>query len=233
VRASSQPLKPLPREEAMTCFMNSFLSFKGTTFPVALRITLLAFVLAVSACSQDVKIARLPANATILSFGDSLTSGVGVRTPDSYPSVLAKLTGLNVVNAGIPGELTQEGLGRLPGLLDDISPSLLILVEGGNDILKGYDLTRTRANLANMIREAQERYIPVVLLGVPERSLFSSSAPFYSELAEEYQVVFDDDLLAGLLKSTAYKSDAVHFNEAGYRVMAEGIYDLLVESGAL
>ena len=140
---------------------------------------------------------------------------------------------MNVINAGVSGELTQEGLGRLPALLDGTSPNLLILAEGGNDILKGYDLTRTRHNLATMIEKAQERYIPVILLGVPEKNIFSSSAPLYRELAEEYQVVFDGDLLAGLLKSTAYKSDAIHFNEAGYRRMAEGIHELLNDSGAL
>jgi lysophospholipase L1-like esterase len=197
------------------------------------RLLILSAILALFACSGDVKVARLPVGATVLAFGDSLTSGVGVSKTDSYPSVLARLTGLNVINAGVSGELTQEGLGRLPALLDETSPNLLILAEGGNDILRGYDLARTRNNLASMIEKAQERYIPIILLGVPEKNIFSSSAPLYRELAEEYQVVFDGDLLSGLLKSTAHKSDAIHFNEAGYRLMAEGIHELLIDSGAL
>ncbi len=194
---------------------------------------ILTAALVLGACADDVKIARLPAGATILAFGDSLTTGVGVNNADSYPSVLAELTGLNVVNAGVSGELTQEGLGRLPAMLDQSSPNMLILIEGGNDILRGYNLSRTRGNLASMIKVAQDKYIPVVLLGLPEKNLFSSCAPLYTELAEEYQLVFDCDLLAGLLKSTSYKSDAVHFNEAGYQRMAEGIHELLLDSGAL
>lgn len=199
------------------------------------RRALLAALLAVAVagCSDSPKIARLPAGGTILAFGDSLTEGVGVQAPDSYPAVLAMLTGMNVVNAGVSGEITQEGVARLPQVLDETSPDLLILVEGGNDILRGYDLNRTRANLETMIREAQGRYIPVVMLGVPEKNIFSSSAPFYEEIAEEYSVVFDGGLLAGLLKSPSYKSDAVHFNRDGYRLMAEGIHELLLDSGAL
>ena len=101
------------------------------------RLLILSAILALFAYSGDVKVARLPVGATVLAFGDSLTSGVGVSKTESYPSVLARMTGLNVINAGVSGELTQEGLGRLPALLDEISPNLLILAEGGNDILRG------------------------------------------------------------------------------------------------
>ena len=61
------------------------------------QLLILTAALVLLACSNDVKIARLPAGTTILAFGDSLTTGVGVNKADSYPSVLATLTGLNVV----------------------------------------------------------------------------------------------------------------------------------------
>ncbi len=73
----------------------------------------------------------------------------------------------------------------------------------------------------------------VVLIGVPQKKLFSDSAPLYEELADDFQLVFDDSLLGGLLRSRALKSDYIHLNEKGYRKMAESIYKLLKENGAM
>ena len=88
-------------------------------------------------------------------------------------------------------------------------------------------------NLAEMIGFAQKRGIDVVLIGVPERKLFSDSAPLYGELATEYDVVFEEQMLANLLRKIEYKSDTVHLNQAGYRVMAEQLFSILIENGAL
>jgi lysophospholipase L1-like esterase len=68
---------------------------------------------------------------------------------------------------------------------------------------------------------------------VPPKRIFSDVAAFYRDLARHYQLVFEDSLIASLLRRSDYKSDAIHFNEKGYRVMAEVIHELLVENGAL
>lgn len=184
------------------------------------------------ACDSP-KIDTLPEDAVILAFGDSLTSGVGASQSKSYPAVLQALSGLRVVNAGVSGETTAQGLQRLSGVLDRANPDLVILIEGGNDILKRLNMQQTKKNLREMILHIIERSLPVVLIGVPEKSLFSGSAPIYKELADEFDLVFDDKLIANLQRSPALKSDIVHFNEKGYQKMAESIYQLLKESGAL
>ncbi|RVU85892.1 arylesterase [Leucothrix sargassi] len=181
--------------------------------------------------SPDLK--PIPKRGTILAFGDSLTVGVGTTKINSYPSVLAELTGLNVINEGVSGETTSGGLARLPETLDRTMPDLLILIEGGNDILRNLRHTNIKANLKAMIELTQSRGIPVVLIGIPEKSLLSNSAPFYEELAEQYELVFDDSLIGGLQRSPSMKSDLVHFNREGYRRMAESIYELLESAGAL
>ena len=196
--------------------------------PVAAIVFLL---IALSGCTPS-KLEPLPQNGTILAFGDSLTAGVGVTKDNSYPSALAELSGLTVINSGVSGETTAEGLKRLQEVLDNIKPDLLILLEGGNDILRNKSLSETKANLASMIELAQRNKIPVVLIGVPQKALFSNSAPLYGELADEYQLVFDDSLIADLQRSPSFKSDYVHFNEKGYRKMATAIYELLKEEGA-
>lgn len=196
--------------------------------PVAAIVFLL---ITLSGCTPS-KLEPLPQNGTILAFGDSLTAGVGVTKDNSYPSALAELSGLTVINSGVSGETTAEGLKRLQEVLDNIKPDLLILLEGGNDILRNKSLSETKANLASMIELAQRNKIPVVLIGVPQKALFSNSAPLYGELADKYQLVFDDSLIADLQRSPSFKSDYVHFNEKGYRKMATAIYELLKEEGA-
>jgi acyl-CoA thioesterase I len=191
------------------------------------------FLLVVLAGCSSPDLEPLQPGSRVLAFGDSLTYGVGTTRENSYPAVLSQLAGLEVVNAGVSGETTAGGLARLGRELDESQPELLILLQGGNDILRNLDLAQTKANLAAMIELAAHRNIAVVLLGVPEKKLFSSAAPIYGELAEEHQLVFDGSLVASLLRSPSYKSDPVHLNAEGYRKMAESIHELLQDSGAL
>lgn len=185
-----------------------------------------------SACSEP-KLAALSNEDSVLAFGDSLTLSVGASGENSYPSVLAELSGLRVINSGVSGETTDRGLQRLPLILEKTNPDLLILFEGGNDILRNKNPNETKANLAAMIKLAKRQGIAVVLLAIPEKKLFSDSAPFYNDLAEEFELVFDNDLMADLLRTPSYKSDAIHLNDQGYRKMAEGIRDLLKDHGSL
>lgn len=195
-----------------------------------IAVTLISILL--NGCSEP-KLAPLQYGDTILAFGDSLTFGVGTEPANSYPAILAELSGLDVINAGISGETTEEGLQRLPLELDRTYPDLLILIEGGNDILQNKSESTIKSNLSKMIELAHSRDIPVVLIGVPQKRLFSDSAPLYQELAEDYQLVFDGDLIGSLIRSPSLKSDHVHFNTEGYRKMAESIYELLSDNGAL
>lgn len=197
-----------------------------------LRIAGLAVFLLLTGCSSP-ELEMLQADSKILAFGDSLTFGTGANRGSSYPAVLSGLTGLEVINAGVPGETTNAGLTRLERALGEVQPDLLILIEGGNDILQNLNLAETKSNLAAMIESAKSRDIAVILLGVPEKKLFSNAAPLYEELATEHQLVFDGALIAGLLRSPSLKSDPVHLNEQGYKEMAESIHELLIDSGAI
>jgi len=192
--------------------------------------SLLLIVFLLAACDQPAYQA-IPDDGLILAFGDSLTAGVGASPEQSYPNVMAELSGRRVINAGISGETSAEGLRRFPSLLEQQQPDLIILLEGGNDILRNQAQSATKANLAAMIRLARAQQIPVLLLGVPEKSLFSDSADLYQELAGEFELLFMEDLIADLLRTRRYKSDPVHLNGDGYRAMAEAIFDYLQDQG--
>ncbi|WP_265436329.1 GDSL-type esterase/lipase family protein [Aeromonas media] len=175
----------------------------------------------------------LAAGETILAFGDSLTEGRGVNPAQSYPSVLASLSGHPVINGGVSGELSRAGRARLPGLLAEHRPALVILLEGGNDILHGSGEGALKANLAAMIEAVQGSGAQVLLVAVPRKSLLADGAPLYGELAEQYGLVLDNDSLGELLRTPGLKSDAVHLNAQGYGALAERLHRLLQARGAL
>jgi len=191
------------------------------------------FLLFLTACSDNKKLTPLSGDSTILAFGDSLTYGVGSKGGKAYPEALSDLTGLKVINAGKSGETTSQGVLRFPVILEKYSPELVVLLEGGNDILRNQPASVTKINLLTMVELARAQGISVVLMGVPKKSLFSDSAPLYEEIAEKYDLAFDGELLSDLLRSPKYKADPIHLNSEGYQKLAEGIYQVLKEEGAV
>src|SRR5258708_7486386 len=101
--------------------------------------SILAALVLVGCGGSTPKIAKLDRGAVVLAFGDSLTFGTGAAREQSYPAILARDTGLQVVNAGVPGEVSADGLARLPEAIDESQPKLLILCHGGNDFLLKMD----------------------------------------------------------------------------------------------
>ncbi len=191
--------------------------------------------LSLTACSRDpITLPPLAHDAVVLAFGDSLTHGTGAKTEESYPAVLAKLIGRSVVNSGIPGEVSAEGLKRLPEVLEAVKPRLLILCHGGNDMLRKLDKNQLRQNLIAMVQTAQSRDIDVVLLGVPEPTLLMrSTAPVYLEVAEHLNLPIEADKITEIESDNDLKADHVHPNGEGYRQLAHAVADLLRRSGAI
>jgi len=195
---------------------------------------LLLLLVAFAACSSGPPLPPLAGDAVILAFGDSLTYGTGATLDRSYPAVLEQLSGRKVVNAGVPGEVTEAGLTRLSVTLEEIRPQLLILCLGGNDMLRHVSPDETVQNLEKMVAISRAQGVPVLLLGVPRPALFGlESAPFYSELAEKFDLPLESEIIPDVLSDTNLKSDQIHPNAEGYRLIAEAIHGKLKQSGAL
>ena len=169
----------------------------------------------------------------VLAFGDSLTYGTGANEEESYPAQLAKLSGWRVVREGVPGEVSATGLQRLPATLDEHRPRLLLLCHGGNDFLGRLPRDKVAGNLRAMIRLAKERGVDVLLIGTPEPGLTVTAAAFYADIANEFHIPYEGAVLGKILRDSSMKSDAIHPNARGYRLMAERVYDLLKKAGAV
>jgi lysophospholipase L1-like esterase len=190
-------------------------------------------LLAAGCRERPPQLRSLPENATILAFGDSLTHGTGADANESYPFRLEQLIQRPVINAGVPGEVTSEGLVRLPQLLDRYRPALLILCHGGNDLLRRTGEEQAANNLRAMIRLTRERGVDVVLIGVPKPDLSLVPPVFYASIAGEFTIPYDGDTLAGILSDRSRKSDYIHPNALGYQQLAEAVHDLLHAARAL
>ena len=199
----------------------------------AVAVCLLFALLLASGSSQKAKLAALPADAVVLAFGDSLTYGTGASEAESYPAQLAALAGRRVVREGVPGEVSATGLQRLPAALDRHQPRLLVLCHGGNDFLRRLPKAEAAANVRAMIQLARSRGIDVVLIGTPEFGFLLTPPDFYAEIAKEFRIPYEGDVLSKILRDSNLKSDQIHPNAAGYRLMAERVFELLKKSGAL
>ena len=184
-------------------------------------------------CQKTEKLPALAGNAVILAFGDSLTYGTGAPQTESYPAILATLTGRNVINAGIPGEGSEAGRARLADVLDQTRPALLILCHGGNDFLRRLDRAQVKENLRAMVQSARERGIAVVLIAVPTLGFGLQVPPLYEEVASEAGIPLEGDILARILADNDLKSDPIHPNAAGYKELALALERLLRRSAAL
>jgi len=195
---------------------------------------LVAAALLLAACGRSASLERLDPGAVVLAFGDSLTHGTGADTAtESYPAVLERSIGRRVVNAGVPGETSAEGLARLPAALDETRPRLLILCHGGNDFLRRLDENEAKANIRAMIGLARDRGIPVVLLATPKPGLPPSVPAFYREIAAELRIPFEETVIQAVVVDNRLKSDLVHPNARGYAQIAAALRKVLDKAGAL
>lgn len=194
-----------------------------------------AFVLA--ACGRQAKLAPVDPGATVLALGDSITFGTGAAPESSYPAVLAKLTGWNVVNAGVPGDTSAGALARLPALLQEHAPQLVLVSIGGNDFLRGMPLAETRSNVRAICQQAAAGGAQVLLVAIPAASAMAAAIrsladhALYEELASELEVPLHAGGWATVLSDPALRADPIHANAAGYEAFARGLAGRLRELG--
>lgn len=194
---------------------------------------------ALIACGRKAKGTAVAPGAVVLALGDSLTFGTGASPETSYPTVLAGLTGWTVVNAGVPGDTSAGALSRLPALLQEHAPRLVLLGIGGNDFLRRLPAAETRTAIRETCRQAVAGGAQVMLLGIPEVSALAALSrslgdhPMYEEIAAELKLPLHAGGWSDVLGDASLRSDAIHANAAGYAAFARGLARRLHDAGLL
>ncbi|MFT7004644.1 MAG: acyl-CoA thioesterase-1 [Sulfurimonas sp.] len=197
------------------------------TLAAILLFSTLAIIIYMKESTEDLSKNTLKKEAVILAFGDSLTYGYGVSKSFSYPARLELKTGLKVINAGVSGEVSSEGLVRLSEMLEQ-KPDLVILCHGANDIMRKLSLEELKSNLIKMIRLIKASGAKVILVAAPDFKIFGfATFGLYNEVADEEDVILENNILTHIELDRTLKSDYVHPNEKGYDLMAETFLDIL------
>lgn len=178
--------------------------------------------------SRDWEIKNYPStkNGPVIMFGDSLVEGVGATEGKTLPEQLGRLLGINIVNYGVSGDTTRDGLARLDEAMA-VSPKVAIVLLGGNDFLKKIPRGETFQNLEKIIVAFQGQGAITVVVGVRSGVIGGGADEDYEALAKRTGSVYVSDVLAGIFAHSDLMSDAIHPNNRGYQQIAERLAPLL------
>ena len=177
--------------------------------------------------TRDINITNFPSQGTdIIAFGDSLVAGSGATSGNDFISLVSKKVGREIINLGVPGDTTADGLARI-NELDRYRPKVVILLLGGNDHLKKVPIETTFENLGKIIENIHSRGAIVLLLGVRGNLFGDKFEPEFEKLRDRYKTAYVSDVLDGLFGNAKFMEDSIHPNDAGNRVIAERIYPVL------
>ena len=160
----------------------------------------------------------------IICFGDSITFGYGAGPGEDYPTALATMVSLPVINAGVSGDTTFEAMKRLDSDVLKKGPRLVIVEFCGNDFLKKVPLEETVKNLDEMITRIQESGAMVALVDISAGMFFKDYRRAFKKLARQKKAIFIPAVLSKVITNPSMKSDFLHPNQRGYKIVASRIY---------
>jgi acyl-CoA thioesterase-1 len=201
------------------------------------RLLLLLAVLVLTAACGKVKEDAVPPGSVVLALGDSLTEGVGVAPQEAWPALLANKTGWMVINGGVSGNTSEDALRRLPALLEQHKPQLVLVMLGGNDMLRHLPQQATVGNLEKIIALIKVNGAKPLLLGTPQPSIAGavfrnlSAADFYQKVADAQHVPLIKNAMADVLSDPQLKVDQLHPNAEGHTRFADKIFKELKSFG--
>jgi lysophospholipase L1-like esterase len=165
-----------------------------------------------------------PLAGPIVAFGDSLTAGVGADAADSYPSLLGADLGVPVLNMGVSGQTADEALARLDRDVLAQRPSLVIVLFGANEALRGQPVSTAVAGLDALLTALHDAGIPVLLLGIHYHGFGTDFDDALRTLAAKEGAILLLDVLDGVLDRDGLTADGgYHPNALGYRTMESRI----------
>ena len=176
--------------------------------------------------------------AVVLVLGDSLSAEYGLKRGTGWVALLeqrlkAEKIHATVVNASISGDTTSGGRSRLPALLKQHQPALLMIELGGNDALRGLPLPSTADNLRAMVQMGTNSGAKVLLLGmqVPPNYGKSYTQQFsrtFKDVARSQQVALVPFFLQGIAdvpdSARWFQADRIHPNQEAHPIMLNNVW---------
>ena len=176
--------------------------------------------------------------ATILVVGDSLSAEYGIARGKGWVALLsekiqAERPDVRVINASVSGDTTSGGRARLPAMLDQVRPIMVVIELGGNDALRGLDLDSTQNNLEAMIQACRAVNAKVVLVGmqIPPNYGPDYSAKFsvmFANLAKKYKTGLVPFFLKGVADvpeaAKLFQPDRIHPREEAHPKMLGNVW---------
>ena len=192
----------------------------------------------VSAALALMCMAQNAAAGTILIVGDSISAGFGLDTRLGWVSLLEQRLAQEghpdqVVNASISGDTSAGGLARLPALLTEHKPDVVIVELGGNDGLRGQLPAQLKQNLAGMIDSAKTAGAKVLLLGMKlppnyGKRYTDAFAEVYTQLAAEKQIALVPFFLEGVGGNPQWmQADGLHPAAAAQQRLLDNVWPVL------
>ena len=186
----------------------------------------LLILLLVLGCSENIK--NLDSKGTtIICFGDSITFGSGALPDESYPFYLEKLLNRMVVNAGVAGDTTESALQRLEKDVLKKDPYIVIVELGGNDFLNKTLMSKTMQNLEAITTRIQDKGAIAVICDVSSGIVMSGYRKALARMADQKGALFVGSLMKGILDNPSLRSDHIHPNSEGYRIVAQRVYAVI------
>jgi lysophospholipase L1-like esterase len=188
-----------------------------------LRIFLILSLIQLWGCQP--KIANLDSKGeNIICFGDSITQGTGASEGNDYPALLAQKLNMKVINAGVSGDTTRDALKRIEEDVLRHNPRMVIIEFCGNDFLQSIPIEETFDNLDKMAEMVQQKQAIAVLAEVAAGRFGDAYLYGFKQIAEKRHAMLIPHILQDVFSDPSLKSDWLHPNDAGYRIIADRIY---------
>ncbi len=167
-----------------------------------------------------------PVGETIVCFGDSLTYGTGAAKGMDYPSQLSRLIGMDVINAGVPGNTTADALNRIQKIIK-MNPRIVLITLGGNDLKNGVNKEIAFKNLEQLIHIIQDTGALVIIGGIDVPFRGRGFAKAYKDVSKKTGSVLIQNIFKDIMRKPELMSDSIHPNSLGYAIMAQHFYKAL------
>jgi acyl-CoA thioesterase-1 len=182
--------------------------------------------------------AQVPTKPTLLVTGDSLSAEYGIARGSGWVALLSSRlkqegSSWEIMNASISGETTSGGLTRLPKLLAQKKPKLVIIELGANDALRGLSLIETEKNLRTMVELSKKSGAEVLLIGmrIPPnygQEYTQQFAQLFIRIAKSQQVALLPFFLEGVAqRNDLFQADRIHPNEAAQNILFQNVWTAL------